>query len=514
MDNKKIILIGLDGCDFRILKSLIKNEHLPTFLELLKNGCHGTLISTLPPKTVPSWTSIFTGVNPGKHGITDCIIKENGQYKVANIKHRMVDSLWAILSKHNVEQIVINEPVTFPPEKIKGIMLTGFSTPPQNRNFVHPISMISEIDKISHGYQPELPLGFEKIIVEDKNKGFQLISEFAEKIVETTRYLSRNYDWQLLASIITSTDRLQHFYLNEPVYMSSHYKFLDNFLRQIINYHSEANIIIVSDHGFGPVKKRFHVNTWLKEQNLIVENRSFISAVLSTFGMTYPELVSILMKLKLYNLLTKIVPTSVKRSIPIDSYSTPLHFIKSKVIFPSTYGGLFINSPDLKNNVPALVKALSSITFNGENPIEHIYLRKEVLWGPYAHRGADIYIVPKYGYEISPRLVPSYLSTPSEFGEIRSGTHRPDGIFIAYGPDICQGVELKNPLFTWDIAPLILHMLNLPIPNYMDGVVRKEIFKEGSEAAISSIKFEHRTEREQVKTQLKTLRKELFKNGI
>ncbi|MEM2146527.1 MAG: alkaline phosphatase family protein [Candidatus Jordarchaeaceae archaeon] len=513
MDRTKTILIGLDGCDFRILKPLIKNGYLPTFSELLENGCHGTLISTFPPNTLPAWTSIFTGVNPGKHGITDFVIKENGQYKIANSHYRMVNSLWAILSKHNVEQIIINEPVTFPPEKIKGIMLTGFSTPPQNRNFVHPISIMDEVDKVSHGYQPDLPFGFEKLIVEDKNRGFQLISEFAEKIIQTTKYLSRNYDWQLLVSIITSTDRLQHFYLNDSERISSHYKLLDSFLSQIINYDNQTNIIIVSDHGFGPLKKCFYINTWLKEQDLVVENQNFISAILSNFGITYSKLVSTLVKLKLYSFLAKIVPTFVKRSIPMDSYSVPLHFTKSKVIFPSTNSGLFINSRDLNKNALTLVKALSSITFNGENPIKHIYLRKEVLWGPYAHRGADIYLMPKYGYEVSPRLVPSYLSSPSKFGNIRSGTHRPEGIFIAYGPDISRGVKLKEPLFTWDIAPLILHILNLPIPNYMDGCVRKEVFKEGSEPAVSSIKYEYRTERERVETRLKKLRKELFKNG-
>jgi predicted AlkP superfamily phosphohydrolase/phosphomutase len=514
LSKRKIILIGLDGCDFRILKPLIENGYLPTFSELLENGCHGTLISTLPPNTLPAWTSIFTGVNPGKHGITDFIIKENEQYKTASSYYRMVDSLWVILSRHNVEQIIINEPVTFPPEKIKGIMLTGFSTPLWGRrDFAYPASIIDEIEKVSNGYETDLPFEFEKIITENRNKGFQLISEFAEKIIKTTKYLSKNYDWQLLVSIITSTDRLQHFYFNDFEYISSHYKLLDNFLSEMINHETEANILIVSDHGFGPLRKCFYINTWLKDQGLVSENRNLLNAILFRFRMTHLRLVSMLMKLKLYNFIAKITPISVKRSIPMDSYSTPIDFINSKVLCPVLNGGLFINNSHLNKNISTLVKALLSITFNGENPIEHVYFRKEVLWGPYAHRGADIYLVSKHGYEISPRLVPSYLSPPLKFGDMRSGTHRPEGIFIAYGPDISRGIKLKEPLFTWDIAPLILHMLSRPIPSYMDGRVRKEIFREGSKPAISSIRYEHRTEREWVKTRLKKLRKELFRNG-
>jgi len=502
MSKRKLILIGIDGCTFKILKPLINDGYLPTFSEILKEGCHTTLISTLPFNTLPAWTSIFTGVNPGKHGITDIIIREGEQYEIANSRrHRMVDSLWTILSRHNVEQIVINEPVTFPPEKIKGIMLTGFSTPPQNRNFAYPASIINEVETVSNGYEPDLPFGFEKIIAEKKNKDFQLISEFAEKIIKTTKYLSKSYDWQLLASIITSTDRLQHFYFNDFKRISSHYKLLDNFLNEIINQETEANILIVSDHGFGPLEKCFYINTWLRDQNLVAENQNLLNAILSKFGITYSKLVSVLMKLKLYNFLAKITPLSVKRSIPRDDYSNTIHFTNSKIFYPSINGGLYINNPYLNKKTSTLVETLSSLTFNGENPIEHIYLRKEVLWGPYAYRAADIYPIPKYGYEISPRLVPLYLSAPSKFGDIRSGTHRPAGVFIAYGPDICRGVKLKEPLFTWDVAPLILHALGLPIPNYMDGRVRKEIFKRGSRPAVRSIKYER------IKIAFKKLRK-------
>ena len=426
------------------------------------------------------------------------------RYKIANSWYRMVDSLWVILSRHNVEQIIVNEPVTFPPEKVRGIMLTGFSTPPQSKNFAHPTSIIDEIEKVSHGYEPDLPLGFENIIAENRSKGFQLISEFAKKTIETAKYLSRNYNWQLLATIITSTDRLQHFYFNDFKCISSHYKLLDSFLNEIINYETDANVIIVSDHGFGPLEKCFYINTWLRDQNLLTENRNLLSTVLFKCGVTYPKLVSMLVKVKLYNFLAKITPLSIKHSIPMDSYSSLIDFTKSKIFYPSLNGGLFINSPNLNKNTLTLVKTLSSLTFNGEKPIEHVYLRNEVLWGPYTYRAADIYPIPKYGYEISNKLTPLYLSIPSSFGDIRSGIHRPTGVFIAYGPDINRGIKLKEPLFTWDIAPLILHILGLPIPNYMDGYVRKEIFKRSSKLAISPVKYV-RYEMERIKSIKKRL---------
>jgi len=509
MNKRKTILIGLDGCTFKILKPLINDGYLPAFAEILKEGCHTHLISTLPFNTLPAWTSIFTGVNPGKHGITDFTIRENGEYKITNIgKHRMVDSLWKILSRHNKEQIIVNEPVTYPPEKINGIMLAGFSTPFENRNFAYPPSIENEIDRICNGYMPDLPFAFEKIIAKDKNKGFELISKFAEKTFRTTKYLIKNYSWDLLSVIFTSTDRLQHFYFHNTERIRSHYQLLDKFIDEIISLESEANILIVSDHGFGPINKCFYINTWLKDQNLVAKNQSTLNTLLSHYGLTYQKIVSMLTKVKLYKLLAKITPTSTKRSIPMDEYGETVDFNKSIIFSPSLNSGLFINNRNFsRNQTSILIKKLSSLNINGEKPIEHVYLRRDVIWGPYADRAADIYLIPKYGYEISHRMVPSHLACPKAFGDIRTGTHRPAGVFIAYGPDIRQGIKLNEPFFTWDIAPLILHMLSLSIPGYMDGCVRKEMFKRGSRPSVTPIKYERVTEREQTKMRLKTLRK-------
>ena len=508
MNNDKIILIGIDGCDFHILKPFIEDGYLPTFAEILNEGCHAPLISTLPFNTLPAWTSIFTGVNPGKHGITGFTIRENGQYKLANSKYRMVDSLWIILHRYGVKQIIVNEPVTYPPEKINGIMLTGFSTPLQNKNFAHPSFIIDEINRICNNYEPELPFGFERVIAKDKDKGFRLISRFAEKTFKAAKYLAENYSWNMLSVIFTSTDRLQHFYFHDIKYIRDHYQYLDGFIKEIISIESESNVIIVSDHGFGPLSKSFYINAWLKDQNLITEEQSFLSALFSYLGLTYEKLVSGLTKIGLYKFLSKITPMSIKRSIPQSTCEGLLDFDKSLVFSPSLNDGLFINDHNFgSKRISSLIEKLSSLTINGEKPIERVYLRRDVIWGPYAYRAADIYLVPRYGYEVSHRLVPSYLSAPSDFGDIRTGTHRPVGIFMAYGPDISKGTKLKEPLFTWDVAPIILHTLNLPIPSYMDGCVRTEVFKRGSEPVARLTKYKRFAERERVRMRLERLRR-------
>ncbi|MGH2748837.1 MAG: alkaline phosphatase family protein, partial [Actinomycetota bacterium] len=65
----KVLLLGLDGMTFSVLGPAFEAGHMPRLQRLLEGGASGILTSTIPPYTPPGWTSIFTGVNPGRHGI-------------------------------------------------------------------------------------------------------------------------------------------------------------------------------------------------------------------------------------------------------------------------------------------------------------------------------------------------------------------------------------------------------------------------------------------------------------
>src|ERR687895_2703800 len=65
----KVLMLGLDGATYSVLDPAFEAGHMPKFKSLLDRSASGTLVSTIPPYTPPEWTSIFTGVNPGRHGI-------------------------------------------------------------------------------------------------------------------------------------------------------------------------------------------------------------------------------------------------------------------------------------------------------------------------------------------------------------------------------------------------------------------------------------------------------------
>lgn len=486
---RKLILLGIDGGTWKLIKPLEEQGYLPTFHELTDQGTEGTLISTIPPNTHPAWTSIFTGTNPGKHGITDFMIRKNhSSFGVATSKDRMVSSVWRIISNFGLRSIVVNDPVTYPPEKINGVMTTGLSTPFGSENFVHPQELRDELNRVAHSYECDIPIDFDGMVITNRNKAYERLLEFAEKIARCSLYLARNYEWDVLAVIFTSTDRVQHFFWNDDRYVKDHYRWLDATVRKFLELEPGANIVGVSDHGFGPLTRCFYINNWLSSIGLLKLRKSAIRSLASRFGLTYGRIVKILLRLKMYQTLAKLTPIWIKSRTPISDIEkkASVNYDKSIAYTLNANGGIFFNERLVNEREKEKWKRtvfvnLQNVNEEGARVMSHIYYNNEVIWGPYKNRGSDVLLLPREGYEISSHLYPfGMFGPPTTTRAPLTGTHRPEGVFFAYGPYIKKRYKLDCNVYPWDIAPTLLSMLGLPVPDYMDGRVLKEIFREGT----------------------------------
>jgi len=150
----KVLVIGIDGMDPVITKELISKELLPNFEYLSKSGSFLNLSTSNPPNSPVAWTSIATGVNPGKHNIFDFIRRNPNNYlpELSLSKQTgssdyesfvQTDSFWKFTSKANIPTTIIRWPVTFPPEKIDGKMLSGLGVP-DIKGFLSGYSYYSE----------------------------------------------------------------------------------------------------------------------------------------------------------------------------------------------------------------------------------------------------------------------------------------------------------------------------------------------------------------------------------
>jgi predicted AlkP superfamily phosphohydrolase/phosphomutase len=109
----------------------------------------------------------------------------------------------------------------------------------------------------------------------------------------------------------------------------------------------------------------------------------------------------------------------------------------------------------------------------GQPLVDEIIPGDRVVHGPYAHRGPDLHIVMD-GYRtiVFPLFATdSHIVTRQIRGD--SGCHRMHGILVASGPEIRAGETITDARIV-DLAPTILHLMGLPVPDDMDGRVLTE----------------------------------------
>lgn len=501
MDSKKkVILLGLDGATWTKLDYYISSGKMPNLSKIVEKGAKGILNSTIPYTSRACWLSILTGTNPGKHG--------NPHHTVNGGKSE-VPRLWDILTEKKIKQIIVNDLITYPPTPVDGIMVTGgFSTPASSKDFVYPRSAMNEIYQIVENYIPSLSPDILKKTQENEfDEFYKKLQEWGDNVVKVSTHLAQNHDWQLFAPILENTDYINHFFWDKPEFLTKFFEWLDEVIGKFyqIAIENNANLIIVSDHGGGPINKHFLINTWLQQSGFAdFAKPSKLRKFLSKIGFKRKSVRSNLSKLHLRGVASKITTSEMRKMIPIDNNESGILDTQSK-IYSEAYDEITINIKDpdeyekTRNQIIEKLQKLKDE--NGTNIVSKVNKREESFHGPFVNRAHDLQFLLNEGYCYSSAIREKYLLTPDEIGRVRTGDHRPEGIFVAVGPDISSGKSISN-LYLWDICPLILHCLELEVPSYMDGKVKKEIFSEHSSAFIRNISIKKETEKDFLKKRI------------
>ena len=139
----KVLIIGIDGMDPKVTERLMADGKLPNFRKLADEGSFLRLNTSYPPESPVAWTSIATGMNPGKHNLFDFIKRNPNNYLPELALFETSSGLsgtdygnpikgvpfWRITRDAGVPTSVIRWPVSFPPEKVEGHMLSGLGVP-------------------------------------------------------------------------------------------------------------------------------------------------------------------------------------------------------------------------------------------------------------------------------------------------------------------------------------------------------------------------------------------------
>ncbi|MEO8429010.1 MAG: alkaline phosphatase family protein, partial [Verrucomicrobiota bacterium] len=152
---QRVVIVGLDGQDPELTEKWMNEGLLPNFSHLRETGSFTRLGTTLPAESPVAWSSFQTGCNPGKHRIYDFLVPNRkslmpelssanvtapartlkiGKYRIplgrpAIAAGRKSESFWSILGKFGIFSNVLRVPITFPPEKFGGVLLSAMNVP-------------------------------------------------------------------------------------------------------------------------------------------------------------------------------------------------------------------------------------------------------------------------------------------------------------------------------------------------------------------------------------------------
>jgi predicted AlkP superfamily phosphohydrolase/phosphomutase len=451
-------------------------------------------------------------MNPGKHGIYHFLNFQEKNYaqKLINSTDIMAPCLWDLLGAQGKKAIVVNVPITYPPKKMNGLLISGMLTPSVNKIFTYPSSLHAEIVAQMGAW----PIEKDMSMLEKAGKTYEaldLLFRTTERQLEVLLYLMKKYPWNFLMTVFRGTDLIQHKLWETLSSESSDklselemrlkgiipifYEKIDTIIGELVKAVPEdVTVIIMSDHGFGPIKGVFASNRWLSKEGLLrVKRGASWRRLRAKFGRL--TLKQILEKLGLDNaaVMTKLSPKALKfkwpvlRSLDQEAWEV-IRWSKTKIYGPLGGNPMLFLRLNLKGREPLGVvkpgkeeEALKNFLkekllalcnpVTGEKMVEKVYEANEIYSGPYINLAPDLVGEFKNGEYIAT----GSLANQEWLGESQNAQHRRQGILMIKGNVISQGLEL-SPCDIMDLTPTILHILSSPIPKDMDGSILEEIF--------------------------------------
>jgi predicted AlkP superfamily phosphohydrolase/phosphomutase len=381
----------------------------------------------------------------------------------------------------------LNFPSMFPAPKISGYVVPGWIPWRQLRLACWPEGLLDSLKSLPGFNQRELAMDIK--LEERTTEGCADPAEYGPWIELHTR---REHNWfeifrhltvqdpsPLTAVLFDGVDKLQHLcwrFLRpqdaRPLENEwecqirdlclEYFRRLDGILEQMCDLVGpETTVILTSDHGFGPTRTAFHVNSWLERKGHLTWAEA--AATWDTQG----ALLGV---------------SQVARHTWMLDWNRTLAFAATP-----TSNGIHIvvnrdgNSPGVPESqydafrsrmIADLLEERDPRT--GEPIVERVWTREEVFSGPYGGTAPDLTLTLADGGAIS--ILPS-----KELVSVRpdvAGQHRPLGIFAAKGPRLRRGAQVGE-LSILDVAPIIVYSLDLTVPEEMTGRVPEEIYQPG-----------------------------------
>lgn len=474
----RVLLLGLDGATFSVLDPLMDAGVMPALKSLCSRGTRSLLLSTPNPLTPPGWTSMTTGRSPGNHGIFDFVVVEQSgshpTFRLATSNDIRCPTLFSVLGEQGLTTISMNFPVMFPPKPEMGFLIPGFVPHRHLRRATNPRSLYERLQSI-----PGLKLDEITVDFEEERRSVQVMEQhqyegWIEFHIRRERHWWRILDhlmstepWALSAVNFDGADKLQHAcwrFLDPALWDEAsasaeerrvrelcldYFREVDEIIGKLLDLLDDGDqVYVTSDHGFGASDEILYINTWLSEHGYLTWTEDAPLAeegMLNTEGMKTPAFLFDWSKTRAYAL----TPGS---------------------------NGIYLhveNADERRRLADEIAVALLSVRnpITGERVVRRVMKREDAFPGSSSDRAPDLTLVLRdYGFVSVLRSQEVVRPRPEVVG-----AHHPNGIFVAAGAGIQQGVTVDR-LSILDVTPAMMYGLGQAIPREFEGRFPKEIY--------------------------------------
>ncbi|MFC6718289.1 alkaline phosphatase family protein [Natrialbaceae archaeon GCM10025810] len=494
----RLLVIGLDAACRPVLHPLFESGQTPMLRRLFERGVSGPLESQIPPWTGSAWPSMVTGKNPGKHGVFDFLTYDGYDWDVVNATHVKERPVWELLSDYGITSVVVNVPVTHPPSSFDGALIPGLTAPEDPE--CHPEGILEDVKAACGDYRVYPQSGPEP---ERSIEGYERTIELRG---EAFRYLCDRFDPQFAFLEFQQTDSVFHERPGDKRAIEAVYRAVDREIADTVEAYDPDDVLIVSDHGIGPVEgHEFRINQFLREtgylegvqggdgmpdwstswRNELLEGNGAGESqpdgpgaleramnLAAKAGITTQRVARALDRVGLKEPIGRRVPNGwIRAASEQVDFPNSVAYVRSKSEL-----GVRINLEGREPNgrVPEseyetvrneLIEELRAVRTPDDEPMfEAVEPRETFFRGPEIDSGPDVVTVPA---DFDNAIV-AELDAPAFAEPWEPWNHKRSGVVAAVGSDFEASGSLAGATI-FDVAPTICSVFDVPIDAGMDG---------------------------------------------
>ncbi|MHB8132094.1 MAG: alkaline phosphatase family protein, partial [Mobilitalea sp.] len=452
---KNVLVVGLDCATPRILFDHLMNQ-MPNITSIIRQGIYGELTSSHPPITIPAWMVMSTGMDPGSLGLYGFRHRKGYSYNrgwIANSTSVKKKRIWEYAGEAGKKVSLVSVPPSFPPYPVNGNLISCFITPGADRPYTYPDELREEIEDLVGEYMFDVPFR-----TEDRDAILEDIYRMTKKRFTVIEHLMTEKPWELFMFVEIGVDRIHHAFWKyydktHPKYepgnryenvIPDYYRYIDKCIGRILSLIDDNTVVmVVSDHGAKGMYGCFCINQWLIEQGYLVLKSS-------------PE--------KILDIEKAEIDWSRTKAWGWGGYYARIFFN----IQGREPAGI-ISPDDFEKERDLLTEKLMGIRDPEGRLMDNKVLRPEELYRECKGDPPDLMV---YFDDLRWRSAGTIGHGSLYLDENDTGpddaVHDYQGIFMLYDPKqkFGQRVDGANLL---DIAPTVLHILGLPVPDEMTG---------------------------------------------